>query len=129
LGAKDLAIINSPNYETPTVDDMFSKLKSTEINNQTQAKIENPSSPTMALVSKGVSSSKPLTTMFALYSLLTITEEQVQSHEDEELALVASRFTWFQNHHQNRRHGGSKVGCFNCGDPDHFIVSYPMKGK
>jgi hypothetical protein len=47
------AIIESPNYETLTVDELFSKLKSIEIDHQTRAKIENPSAPTMALVSGG----------------------------------------------------------------------------
>jgi hypothetical protein len=32
---KVLAIIESPNYETLTVDEVFSKLKYTEINHQT----------------------------------------------------------------------------------------------
>ena len=45
------AITESPNYETLTVDELFSKLKSTEIDYNTRAKIENPSTPTMALVS------------------------------------------------------------------------------
>jgi hypothetical protein len=45
------AIIESMNYDTLTVDELFSKLKSTKIDYQTQAKIKNPSAPTMALVS------------------------------------------------------------------------------
>ena len=51
------AIIESPNYNTLTVDELFSKLKSTEIDYQTQAKIKNPSAPTMALVLGNGSSS------------------------------------------------------------------------
>ena len=51
------AIIESVSYDTLTVDELFSKLKSTEIDHQTQAKIENPSAPTMALVSGMQSSS------------------------------------------------------------------------
>jgi hypothetical protein len=47
-------IIELYNYETLTMDELFSKLKSTEIDNKTQAKIENPSAPTMTLVSRGV---------------------------------------------------------------------------
>ena len=57
---KVAAITESPNYETLTVDELFSKLKSTEINNQTRAKLENPSAPTMASVS-GTGSSSSLT--------------------------------------------------------------------
>jgi hypothetical protein len=67
--------------------------------------------------------------MFALSSLLSITEEQVEILRDEELALVASRFTRFHNNRMSRWHGGSKDGCYNCGDPDHFVASRPKKGK
>jgi hypothetical protein len=34
-------IIESPNYETLTVDELFSKLKPSEIDHQTRTKIEN----------------------------------------------------------------------------------------
>jgi hypothetical protein len=53
----------------------------------------------------------------------------VESLGDEELALVASRFSWFQNNCMSRRRGGSKDGCYNCGDPGHFVASCPKKGK
>jgi hypothetical protein len=39
--------------------------------------------------------------MFILSSWLSITEEQVESLGNEELVLVASRFTRFHNNHQN----------------------------
>jgi hypothetical protein len=26
-------------------------------------------------------------------------------------------------------HGGSKDGCYNYADPDHFVASFPKKGK
>jgi hypothetical protein len=41
-------IIELPNYVTLTMDELFSKLKSTEIDHQTRAKIENLRAPTMA---------------------------------------------------------------------------------
>jgi hypothetical protein len=94
-------IIEPPNYEILTMDELLSKLKSIEIDHQTRAKVENLGAPTMALVSGGGASSSPSPAMFALSSLLTITEEQVESLGDEELALVASRFTWFLNNSQN----------------------------
>ena len=40
---KVFAIIESANYDTLTVDELFSKLKSTMIDYQTQAQIKNPS--------------------------------------------------------------------------------------
>jgi hypothetical protein len=39
--------------------------------------------------------------MFSLSSLLSITEEQVESLGDEELALMASQFTLFHNNRHN----------------------------
>jgi hypothetical protein len=129
LGVKVSTIIDSPKYKTHIVDELFSKLKSTKIDNQTRAKVENPGAPTMALVSGGGSASNPSPTMFALSSLLSITEDQVESLGDKELALVANRFTWFYNNRMSRRRGGSKDGCYNCGNPDHFIASCPKKGN
>jgi hypothetical protein len=121
------AIIEWPNYESLTVDELFSKLKSTEIDHQTRDKIENPGAPTMALVSGGGSASNPSPSMFALSSLLSIIEEQVESFE--QLTLVASRFTRFHNNRMSRQHGGSKDKNYNYGDPDHFLASCPKKGK
>jgi hypothetical protein len=123
------AIIESPNYENLTVDELFSKLKSTKIDHQTWAKIENPGAPTVALVSIGGASSNPSSAMVALSSLLTIIEEQVESLGDEELTLVTSRFTRFHNNHMSRWHGGPKDGRYNRGDPDHIVASCPKKGK
>jgi hypothetical protein len=64
-----------PNYGTLTVDELFSKHKSIKNDHQTQTKIENPGAPTMALISRGGSSSNSLAAIFALSSLLTIIEE------------------------------------------------------
>jgi hypothetical protein len=83
----------------------------------------------MALVSGGGSASNSSPAMFALSSLLSITKEHVESLRDEDLSLVASRFTWFHNNHMSRQRGGSKDGCYNCGDPDHFVINCPKIGK
>jgi hypothetical protein len=99
------AIFESPNCETLTVDELFSKLKSIKIDHQTLFKIENRGAPTMALVSRCSSSSIPSPALFSLSSLLSITKEQVERLRDEELPLVASQFTWFQNNRQNHRCG------------------------
>ena len=93
---KVAAITESPKYETLTMEELFSKLKSTEIDINTRAKIENPSASTMALVSGNGSSSSftnPSQPLFALSSLLSITEEQMEVLGDDKLALVISRFS------------------------------------
>jgi hypothetical protein len=125
-------IIKSASYNTLTVDELFSKLKSTEIDYQTQAKLKNPSASTMALISGNGSSSlaNPSQMSFALSSLVSITEEQLEALGDDELALIISRFSRFHNNRLNRwRGGGLKEGCYGCGDPDHFVAHCPKKNK
>jgi hypothetical protein len=97
-----LTIIDSPNYETLIVDELFNKLKSIEINNPTRAKIENSTSSTMALIlctDGSLVNLSPI--LFALSSLVCIIEEQVEALDDDELAWVISWFTWFHNNHMN----------------------------
>jgi hypothetical protein len=68
--------------------------------------------------------------LFALSSLVSVTEEQLEALGDDELALVINRFSWFYNNRMNHLHGGGpKDGCYGCGDPDHFIAHYPKKNK
>jgi hypothetical protein len=67
---------------------------------------------------------------FALSSLVSVIEEQLQALGDDELALVISQFLWFHNNCLNRRCGGGpKEGCYGCRDPDHFIAHCPKKNK
>jgi hypothetical protein len=83
----------------------------------------------MALIFRDGSTSNPSPILVALSSLSSIIEEQVESLGDEELVLVASWFTRFHNNCLNWQHGGSKDGCFNCNNLDHFMTSCPKKGK
>jgi hypothetical protein len=87
-------IIESTNYDTLTMDELFSKLKSTKIDYQTQAKIKNPSALTMALVSGNGSSCSANSSQisFVLSSLVSVTEEQMEALANDELALVINRF-------------------------------------
>jgi hypothetical protein len=88
-------IIESANYDTLIVAELFSKLKSTEIDYQTQANIKNPSALTMALVSDNDSSSlaNPSQMSFVLSSLVSVTAEKLEALGDDELALVISWFS------------------------------------
>jgi hypothetical protein len=86
----------------------------------------------MALVSGNDSSSlaNPSQMLFALSSLVSITEEQLEALGDDELALIISQFSWFHNNRLNhRRGGGPKEECYDCGDSDHFVVHCPKKNK
>jgi hypothetical protein len=126
------AIQESATLDTLTIDELFSKLKSSELDNQIQAKLRNPSASSMALVSGKASSSSIANTSpcFALSSLVHVTEEQLECLGDDDLALVISKFSRFHNNHLNRRRGGGpKEGCFGCGNPDHYVANCPKKSK
>jgi hypothetical protein len=67
---------------------------------------------------------------FALSSLVSVSEEQLETLGDDELALIISRFSRFHNNRLNHHRGGDqKVGCYNCGDLDHFVAHCPKKNK
>lgn len=77
-GTKVEVLTESPSYETLTLDELFSKLKSSEVD---KMGVNNPTTPSMSLVSgKGVSNSfaNPSQSAFVLSSLLTMTEEQLE---------------------------------------------------
>jgi hypothetical protein len=61
---------------------------------------------------------------------VSVIEEQMESLEDDELALIISQFSRFHNNRLNcQRGGGPKEGCYGCGDPDHFVAHCPKKNK
>ena len=87
-------IIESANYDTLTVDELFSKLKATEVDKLSRARLESPSSGRpMALVgSSSVNANPDLSSGFALSSLVSATEEQMEAMDDDSLALVIAKF-------------------------------------
>ncbi|PUZ60823.1 hypothetical protein GQ55_4G195000 [Panicum hallii var. hallii] len=64
---------------------------------------------------------------FAFSSLLSVSEEQLEVLDDEELALITRRFMRFNDNHKNRRRGNNT--CFECGKPGHFIADCPDKNN
>ena len=74
---KVAAITESDGYETLTTEELFSKLKASEINLQTRAKLAKPSGPSMALVSGMGGSSFSADPASFLFSsaLLSVTDE------------------------------------------------------
>ena len=68
--------------------------------------------------------------LFALSSLVSVTEEQLEALGDDEPALIISQFSRFHNNRLNRRRGGGpKEGCYGYGDPNHFVAHCPKKNK
>jgi hypothetical protein len=94
-GEKFKAIVESEKYDTLIVNELFSKLKSAEVDRGMTAKIEGPTdSHSLALIgsSKGKSNSNPSTRMFSLSSLMSLPDEEFDVLREDELALLTRRF-------------------------------------
>jgi hypothetical protein len=101
-GGKFEAIIESEKYDTLTVNGLFSKLKSVEVDRGMTAKIEGPiDSHSLSLIggSTGKSNANPSTRMFSLSSLMTMPDEEFDVLGEDELALLTRRF---ERMHENR---------------------------
>jgi hypothetical protein len=78
-GGKFEAIIESEKYDTLTVNELFSKVMSAEVDRGMTAEIEGPTdSHNLALIggSKGKSNANPSTRMFSLSSLMSLQDEE-----------------------------------------------------
>jgi hypothetical protein len=85
-----------------TVNELFSKLKSVEVDRGMTAKIEGSTdSHSLALIggSKGKANTNPSTRMFSLSSLMFVPDEEFDVLGEDELALLTRRF---ERLHENR---------------------------
>jgi hypothetical protein len=127
-GGKFEAIVESEKYDTLTMNELFSKLKSVEVNQGMTTKIEGlTDSHSLALVggSKGKSNANPSTRMFFLPSLMSLPDEEFDMLGEDELALLTRRF---ERMHENRVNSRRNTRtCFQCGKPGQFAVDCPEK--
>ena len=103
-------IIESAGNETLTVNELFSKLKATEVDNQTQAKLNGaPPSKSIALVtgSGGSSSNANSALGFSFASLPSITDEQLETPGDDDLCLLINKFQRVYHNRQRRKNPGA----------------------
>jgi hypothetical protein len=129
-GGKFEAIVESEKYDTLTVNELFLKLKSAEMDRGMTAKIEGSTdSHSLALIggSKGKSNANPSTRMFSLSSLMTMPDEEFDVLGEDELALLTSRFKRMHENRVNMRRNTRT--CFQCGKPGHFVANCPEKVK
>jgi hypothetical protein len=127
-GGKFEAIVESEKYDTLTVNEQFSKLKSADVDRGMTAKIKGPTdSHSLALIggSKGKANANPSTRMFSLSSLMSMPDEEFDVLREDALALLTRRFERLHENRVNMRRNTRTL--FQCGKPGHFIVDYPEK--
>jgi hypothetical protein len=122
-GGKLVAIVESEKYDTLMVHDLFSKLKSAEVDKGMTTTIDGPTdSHSLALVggSKGKANTNPSTRMFSLSSLMSTPDEEFDMLGEDELVLLTSRFERLHENRVNMRR--NTWTCFQCGKPGHFVT-------
>jgi hypothetical protein len=125
-GGKFEAIVESKKYDTLTVNELFSKLKSTEVDRGMTAKIEGlTDSHSLALIggSKGKANTNPSTRMFSLSSLMSMPDEEFDVLGEDELALLARQFERLHENRVNMRRNTRT--CFKCGKAGHYFTECP----
>jgi hypothetical protein len=101
-------------YETLMVDKLFSKLKSSEVDREVCAKIENPTDPhSIALVSGSSTNTNMSLRHFSLSCLVSMPDEEFDMLGEEDLALLSRRF---EHMYTNRKNAWRSSGMYyQCG--------------
>jgi hypothetical protein len=103
------AILESEKYETLMVDELFSKLKPSEVDRGVRAKIENPTDPhSLALVSGSRTNANMSSRQFSLSCLVSMPDEEFDVLGEEDLALLSRQFECM---YMNRRTLGVARAC------------------
>jgi hypothetical protein len=87
------AILESEKYETLPVDELFSKLKSSEVDRGVHAKIENPTDPhSLPLVFGSRTNANMSLRHFCLSCLMSMPDEEFDLLGEEDRTLLSGRF-------------------------------------
>jgi hypothetical protein len=120
------AIVESEKYDTLTVNELFSKHKSAEVDWGMIAKIEGLfDSYSLALIggSKGKANANPSTRILSLSFLMSMPDEEFYVLGEDELALLTRQFERMHENQVNMRRNTRT--CFQCGKAAHFFVECP----
>jgi hypothetical protein len=115
------AILDSEKYETLTVDELFSKLKSSEVYRGVCAWIKNPTDAhSLALVSGSRTNTNIYSRHFSLSCLVSMPDEEFDMLCEEDLTLLSTQFERMYTNQKNTRRSSSM--CYRCGKHGQFIA-------
>jgi hypothetical protein len=134
-GMKIIALEESADFVTLDTEKLFSKLKSLELSRKVHPNYDASFSSkvliTGACVGSHVANPTNATTSsaleFALSSSCAASDEQYESISDDEITLLARKFSALHRFHKERRR--SPRGCFECSDTTHFIADCSKRKK
>jgi hypothetical protein len=110
------------------VNELFSKLKSTEVDWGLIARLESPTdSHSLALVGGKVTKSNANASsgMYSLSSLMSLPDEEFGVLGEDELVLLTRRFERLHENRVNTRR--TTQMCFQCSKTGHFVTDYLEK--
>jgi hypothetical protein len=122
------AILESEKYATLMVNELFSKLKSAEVDRGLAALLESPTdSHSLAQIVGKVTKSNANASsgMYSLSSLISLPDEEFDVLGEDELALLTRRFERLHESRVNTRR--TTQTCFQCGNQEHFVADYSEK--
>jgi hypothetical protein len=115
------AILESEKYETLTVDELLSKLKSSEVDRGVRAKIENPIDPhSLALIFGSQTNANMSSRTFSLSFLVSMPDEEFDVLHEGDLAFLSRQFKRMYTNRKNARRNSGM--CYQCGKHEHFIA-------
>jgi hypothetical protein len=115
------AILESEKYEILTVDELFSKLKSSEVDRGVHVKIENLTDPhSLALVSGSRTNANMSSRHFSLSCHVSMPDEEFDVLGEEDLALLSRQFERMYTNQKNARRSSGM--CYQCGKHRHFMA-------
>jgi hypothetical protein len=120
--------VESEKYDTLTVNGLFLKLKSAEVDRGITAKIEGPTdSHSLTLIggSKGNTNANPSTRTFSMSSLMSMPDEEFNMVGEDELALLTRQFERLHENRVNMKRNTRTY--FRCDKPGHFIADCTEK--
>jgi hypothetical protein len=99
------------------VDELFSKLKSSEVDRGVCAKIENPTDPhSLALICGSKTNAKMSSRHFSLSCLVSMPNEVLEVLGEEDHTLLSRRFKRMYTNRKNTRRSSGM--CYQCGSID-----------